>query len=527
MKTIKNNVFTALTIIFLTTVFLVAACVNSVLEDTYKTEEERETINIPEGKGAILLKFVDDARETIMPDVPYDDLTYTVEISVAGHGVISINPGLSLNRTTVESIPIYLETGNYTINVFGYLENEAAAAYVGEEPATVSIGGLSLVPIKLKGNAYGTTGGTLTYSITPPVFNPASVCDSITMDINSVTGTFSMTGIDVKANPSQLASSSVPAGYYRITITYTRTNYEVKKVTWILHIYSTMNTHFQCDLPPLTRTDNLNVLFDAKGGFFEVNNSERSPAYFVAKVGDIYPEIRSGIYGGIPATPTNLDNTLEFEYWCHDSAGTIPWVFGTDRVYENYTVIWARWTEKSQYTVTFNTNTGADAFDYYVQTVHRGNTINGSLIPDPSGYNPDSDFVGWFKDVPGTLWDFNNAIYSDTTLYALWDSGRTEIEIPETGIEEEGDYVIYLDSVAWRQGFRIIAPAGTNSPSWHILEYPAYTNTTNDFTLFGVENGHDIEDIFITAGLTMITVEYRCLQGTWTFTISFRASRDR
>ena len=395
MKTIKNHVFAALTIILFASALLVTGCIDAEHEGTPKTPEEVEerakekekNVEIPPGKGAILLKFVDDARGTVMPVVPYSDLTYTVEISVEGHGVISINPDVKLSKDVVQNVPIYLEKGVYTIHVFGYLKGKEIAAYDGEATAEVLVGGVKSVSIKLKGNAYGTTGGTLTYSITPPVFNPASVCDSITMDVNPITGDDdSLTGtkgINVRnllINNSQSAPLPLQAGYYRVSITYTKSDYEVKKITWILHIYSTINTHFKCDLPPLTKI-NLKVTFDTHGG-------DSMPSGFE------YVNVSLGGTVSKPPVPTRTG--FEFKSWITGVNSNVSWIFDDDdpapedppnRVWNDVT-LYADWGEKKKVDIPedikFDTDIDPDGDGIYVFSLKgEGDHIHVNL---PSAY---------------------------------------------------------------------------------------------------------------------------------------------
>ena len=73
---------------------------------------------------------------------------------------------------------------------------------------------------------------------------------------------------------------------------------------------------------------------------------------------------------------------------------------------------------QSEYTVTFDTNCGAEA-TVSSQTVSAGATIPASMAPKRDGYV----FLGWYRDANLTqAWDADkDKVRSDMTLYAGWD----------------------------------------------------------------------------------------------------------
>ena len=119
-----------------------------------------------------------------------------------------------------------------------------------------------------------------------------------------------------------------------------------------------------------------------------------------------------------PEAPT-LEG-YDFMGWYKDEECTQAWDFDTDKVYSDI-ILYAKWSI-IYYETTFESNQGSIVDPFHVKY--------GELLPklaDPvrEGY----DFAGWHKDQELTqLWDFDNdRVYSNTTLYAKWNSA-TSIE---------------------------------------------------------------------------------------------------
>ena len=141
------------------------------------------------------------------------------------------------------------------------------------------------------------------------------------------------------------------------------------------------------------------------------------------------------LYGELltePEAPTRGESDT-FTGWYTDEAQTSLWVFEANKVYGEMT-LYAGW-KIITYTVTFNVNGGT-----YInpRTVDGGKTVAcPERIPSKVGY----EFSGWYADdATEELYDFNNKISKDTTLYAGWtdishlnyiyfDGGSAEAEV--------------------------------------------------------------------------------------------------
>lgn len=121
------------------------------------------------------------------------------------------------------------------------------------------------------------------------------------------------------------------------------------------------------------------------------------------------------LYGELltePEAPTRGESDT-FAGWYTDEAQTSLWVFEANKVYGEMT-LYAGW-QVITYTVTFNVNGGT-----YIdpRTVEGGKSVVcPERIPSKVGY----EFSGWYADsTTEELYDFNNKIAKDTTLYAGW-----------------------------------------------------------------------------------------------------------
>jgi hypothetical protein len=325
MKIIKNHIFTTLAIILFATALLVTACVNAEHEGTPKTKEEVEerekAKKLPEGKGAILLKFGDNSRVTIAPDVPYDDLNFTVAVSLEDKRII-FEKNVKMSKDEAETIPIILDEGEYKVVVFGYYKTSDIAAYAGEVETSVASGGTKGVPIKMKGIVDEGGQGKFSYSITLP----ATPIDAAEMKIEPVSWGAPEPPINLKTKGYSSATDiDLEAGYYRITITYSGSSaFDTNIITWILHIYPDMPTHFDCKLPPLLRSS-YTVIYYANGGEFIDGTSVKEVPYSPGSKIDQF-EYRPTWTGTGKKT---------FSTWFKDLGLVHPWDYNTERIWED------------------------------------------------------------------------------------------------------------------------------------------------------------------------------------------------
>jgi hypothetical protein len=388
MKTIKNHnlVFAALTIILLT--FVLLACY-SPMEVTIPPDEKYP--DFTPGMGAIQLNFGNNGRQTIMPGVMLSELTYYVEISHTDGLLVVTIPGISFDEANE---PIALAVGEYYVHVFASTgarpKSEAAFVGGGDQPIEVTLGGgITPADIQLKGNIESTVKGKFTYSLSSPVTVPDKYNTGSSTPAGGftayrskmiITPYFSGKGtprqeIDLtnttfttpKANPadeegvySDLVGVELLAGYYSVEIEWKKTNFADSGIRFILHIYPTLTSYLDYELPPLTRTTNASVYFDANGGIFTNNVPQASPAFvsgdrirrvYIQSLGRIIePAETPASTFGMKFTNTDLARTgYEFMGWHRMGAEEwIDWNFETDIVWENYMTLYAKWESISE-----------------------------------------------------------------------------------------------------------------------------------------------------------------------------------
>ena len=136
--------------------------------------------------------------------------------------------------------------------------------------------------------------------------------------------------------------------------------------------------------------------------------------------------------------------------------------------------------ETTTYTVKFNSNGGSAVAD---QKVKKGEKAKKPTDPTREGYS----FVNWFEDSAlATVFDFNQAIVSDLTLYAKWDRNSDPGPGPQP---EEYDY--YFVCGTTKVG--LIADSGTLD-----------TNQTGQWSKTGVSVTAGQEIQFLNASNTAV-----------------------
>ncbi|WP_254636207.1 InlB B-repeat-containing protein [Lysinibacillus sp. GbtcB16] len=123
---------------------------------------------------------------------------------------------------------------------------------------------------------------------------------------------------------------------------------------------------------------------------------------------------QSVAYGGKASAPTPAPTKAGYTFggWYKDAGHTQVYDF-TNVITEN-TTIYAKWKAQT-YTVSFNTDGGSAVSD---QSVAYGEKASAPTpAPTKAGYT----FEGWYTDVTHTeIYDFNNEIAANTTIYAKW-----------------------------------------------------------------------------------------------------------
>ncbi|UXJ69128.1 InlB B-repeat-containing protein [Lysinibacillus fusiformis] len=111
-------------------------------------------------------------------------------------------------------------------------------------------------------------------------------------------------------------------------------------------------------------------------------------------------------------TPVPTKAGYTFEGWYKDAGRTQAYDFTS--VITEATTIYAKWNAQT-YTVSFNTDGGSAVSDQSV--AYGGKASAPTPAPTKAGYT----FEGWYTDVTYTeIYDFNNEIAANTTIYAKW-----------------------------------------------------------------------------------------------------------
>lgn len=141
-----------------------------------------------------------------------------------------------------------------------------------------------------------------------------------------------------------------------------------------------------------TAKDMFTVAFDSDGGSEVTSQS-----------------IMDGEMATEPEAPTK--EGYDFDYWYEDDDAV---EFDFETAISGETVLMAKWTEKTKYTVTFDAGIGS-AVDSV--EVYEGSTV--VLPEDPM--EAAHDFVYWYLDAEDTAFDDTTPITEDITLTAKWE----------------------------------------------------------------------------------------------------------
>jgi uncharacterized repeat protein (TIGR02543 family) len=425
MKTIKNHRIVFITLTIILSALLAAACISPFDEEILQIHQENSVTapqaNLPEGKGAILLKFGGNSRLTIMPDIDYEQLVLSVAISKDG-SIIFQDTGISMSQKELENFPIILDIGVYSILVLGYYENDIAS-YEGKAEVKVIEKKTESIPISLKGIVKSDVLGTFTYNITSPDTTPDFATMTITPISDDVITPASIPLILVANTYASSTGIDLKPGYYMIAITYGKAGFRTSTVRWVLHIYPAMESHFEYPLPlPALAQNNYTITFNANGGTLT-----GSATTLVAPGGKITE----------PSAPVH-SVAYNFDGWYEETPAAL-WDFGTDLVWSDI-ILYAKWVDKEQFTVTFNKNT-IPATDTVTNLPAPIPVYAGEKITEPApkptrtGYT----FGGWYKESTlDNAWDFADPVTGNMTLYAKW----TKIKVTVTFDVNSEDPVI-------------------------------------------------------------------------------------
>jgi uncharacterized repeat protein (TIGR02543 family) len=144
--------------------------------------------------------------------------------------------------------------------------------------------------------------------------------------------------------------------------------------------------------------------------------------------------------GNTVTEPADPDSTgYRFDGWFLDNAWSQAFDF-SGAITQN-TTLYAKWTEL--HTVTYLYNPGGATYD--IDTVANNEKANAPALPDSLHLS----FDDWYntEDYSGSVWDFDNLITQDTTLYARWRAQVTFDPRGGTRTTLNSDTTVYADSV--------------------------------------------------------------------------------
>lgn len=172
-----------------------------------------------------------------------------------------------------------------------------------------------------------------------------------------------------------------------------------------------------------------------------------------------------------PSNPTK--SCYDFAGWYTTSSLNYKYDFNS-KVYSDI-ILYAKWVDngtcRNKYTVRFNSNGGTIKDS---QTVYEGERAYKPTNPVKNGYN----FIGWYTDTNYRyLYNFNNSVYNDITLYAKWE--KIEYNEPHTvRFNSNGGTSVITQYI--EDGNRAYEPTTSRSGYRFLGWY--YNNSPFDFT---------------------------------------------
>ena len=194
--------------------------------------------------GYLQIRLLEQLR-TILPDLPR--LYFSVELT-------GTSGGTSMPLTPVASIddPIRVETGTYTVSIFGFVDPARTLLAARGEAHNVTVtpaGGTAYVQVSAIFDD-PLASGTFAWNITLP-----AVVDTVTMRLEPLFGQNPPGGvlagyINVRATPNH-SGASLQAGFYRMTITATLAGHVDRRIVNIVHIAENLTSTAEVVIPSL------------------------------------------------------------------------------------------------------------------------------------------------------------------------------------------------------------------------------------------------------------------------------------
>jgi uncharacterized repeat protein (TIGR02543 family) len=344
-----------------------AYSIGGTVTDCYgKTEAELKLKNTYEGFNFDTVWSIEEGvRYPVLRGVPFNFTT----------GIALNETSLTLNKNDTDTLLATVTPANATNKNIRWTTDDAAVAVV-DQAGKITAKGPGTVEI----HATTQDGGfTASCAVQIAVRNVKATFDSRE---SGYTQTFEVPEDSLLAKPTGLTRNGFTlTGWYKESSLTNLWDFENDRITLDMALYAKW-------MP------DCKITFDYKGMY---ETTTQNMAY--------------GTKITAPAVPERAD--YDFGGWFLNIACTQPWNFN-NKVTQD-TGLYAKWTVR-KYKVTIDKKDGTAPAEQQIDyNLH-------ILSPDPDPTRTGYDFAGWFQNEACTqVWDFNNPIIKDTTLYAKWD----------------------------------------------------------------------------------------------------------
>jgi hypothetical protein len=245
--------------------------------------------------------------------------------------------------TQVQTAIVLTAGDTYEVVLTGYNSTHTTPIARWTDPSVaISTGSVETLNANLIGIVDGTNEGYFTYSVLVP--SPATLPGSnydvgSTMDVvkygEVATTTKFNGGSPIVLTGATVTGTSVPldSGFYTITITLKKANYQDRVVTNVMHIYPALTSTFTYAVPEIKKNVfdvdfDLGSVVDDSGSAFATGGKDTQ---LVNNAGTILD----------PGDPEDEDGLLEFDGWYYENTFATLWS-ATDKIFKD-TTLYAKW----------------------------------------------------------------------------------------------------------------------------------------------------------------------------------------
>jgi len=369
--------------------------------------------------GRILVKIVDNDARTILPSLTASDIHHYDVYAHTDPNVLGVVRGSGSSTT----IAAQAGTGTYIITVLGCDSSNNVIAEGKKDDVTVTAGSSNAdVAITLSPTKRISTGtGTFAWNITLPTnLGPTgtAIMKLETLSTNAdIDGTiFEDDDYDLAVASQNSGNETLNAGYYQVTITFSRTGYQSRTVPAVLHVYEGLTSTYTLNYSSFTLVSNVHTItLDPSGGTLAGGST-------------IGPISHAGL-ATAPGNPTPVGSNI-FDGWYTTASGTATkWDFDNNKVYGSYT-LYARYLALASFNAVVSFTGASEA----TWSFNGGNTI--ALTKEDVGAKSvglvgDFTNITWYLDASGST-----AIGNTATLSLSWSILKELVP--------EGSYKLYV-----------------------------------------------------------------------------------